>query len=70
MTEHGSIGVGTLYHETGIEAVCVLVDMIVLYRSLIAISERSRLVHVQLYVDFVCILFALRLHIPLCRGEA
>ena len=40
VTEHGSIDVGTLYHETGIEAVCVLVDIVVLWRSQIPISER------------------------------
>ena len=40
VTKHGSNAVGTLYHETGIEAVCVLVDMLVLWRPLIPISGR------------------------------
>ena len=29
VTEHGSIDVGTLYHETGSEAVCVLIEYLV-----------------------------------------
>ena len=40
VTEHGSIDVGTLYHETGIEAVCVLVDIVLLWRPIIPNRRR------------------------------
>ena len=40
MTKHGRIDIGTLYHETSIEAVCVLVSILVALGSLIPISER------------------------------
>ena len=45
VTKHGSRDIGILYFETSIKAVCVLVDILLLQRSLICISERLLSIH-------------------------